>query len=95
MELSHKVLCPEFEIPKDHQGAESDAKAETIGASWSSIPYLHRRSGEMLETERVSKAQRFYRDLGAVGRVMVVALANWLGKDQSPLAQVAGRDLSG
>ena len=66
-----------------------------IQASSSSIPYLHQRSGEMPERERVSKAQRFYRDLGAVGEVMVVALANWLGKGQSPNAQVAGHGLNG
>ena len=42
------VLCPEFVIPKDHQGAESDAKAKSLlRASWSSISYLHQRSGEM------------------------------------------------
>ena len=66
-----------------------------IQASSSSIPYLHQRSGEMPERERVSKAQRFYRDLGAVWGVMVVALANWLGKGQSPVAQVAGCGLNG
>ena len=49
----------------------------------------------MPERERVSKAQRFYRDLGAVGGVMVMALADWLGKGQSPLAQVARRGLNG
>ena len=65
-----------------------------IRASWSSIPYLHRRSIEMLEREQVSKAQRFYRDLEAVGRVTVVALADWLGKGQSPVAQVAGCGLN-
>ena len=32
------------------------------------------------ESERVSKAQRFYRGLGAVGGVMGVALADWLGR---------------
>ena len=46
------------------------------------------------ERERVSKAQRFHRDLGAVDGVMVVALADWLGKGQSPLAQVARRGLN-
>ena len=65
-----------------------------IQASSSSIPYLHQRSGEMPERERVSKAQRFYRDLGVVGGAMVVALADWLGKGQSPTAQVAGRGLN-
>ena len=47
------------------------------------------------QRERVSKAQRVYRGLGVVGEVMVVALANWLGKGQSPLSQVAGRGLMG
>ena len=47
------------------------------------------------ERERVSKAQRFYSDLRAVGGVKVVALADWLGKGQSPVAQVAGRGLNG
>lgn len=49
----------------------------------------------MPERERVSKAQRFYRGLGAVGGVMVVALANWLGKGQVPVAQIARSGLSG
>ena len=66
-----------------------------IRASSSSIPYLHRRRGEIPERERVSKAQRFYRGLGAVGGVMVVALADWLGKGQRPIAQVAGCGLNG
>ena len=48
----------------------------------------------MPEKERVSKAQRLYRDLGAVGGVMVVALADWLGKGQSPVGQVAGHGLN-
>lgn len=49
----------------------------------------------MPERERVSKAQRFYRGLGAVGGVMVVALADWLGKGQVPVAQIARSGLSG
>ena len=64
-----------------------------IRASSVSIPYLHLRSGEMPGRERVSKAQRFYRGLGAVGEVMAVASADWLGKGRSPVMQVAGRVL--
>ena len=60
-------------------------------ASSSSIPYLHRGSGEIPGRERVSKAQRFYWGLGAVGEVMAVASADWLGKGWSPVRQVSGR----
>ena len=63
-----------------------------IRASSVSIPYLHLRSGEMPGRERVSKAQRFYRGLGAVGEIMVVALANWLGKGRG-LSRLAGEGL--
>ena len=61
-----------------------------IRASSSSIPYLHRRSGEIPGRERVSKAQRFYWGLGAVGEVMAMASADWLGKGPSPVRQVRG-----
>ena len=62
-----------------------------IRASSSSVPYLHRRSGEIPgEREQVSKAQRFYWGLGAVGEVMAVASADWLGKGPSPVTQVSG-----
>ena len=64
-------------------------KSLFIRASSSSIPYLHRRSGEIPERERVSKAQRFYRGLGAVGEVMAVASADWLGKGRG-LSRLAG-----
>ena len=74
-----------------------------IRACSSSIPYLRQHSGEIpegggereRERERVSKAQRFYRGLGVVGEVMVVALAYWLGKGENPLTQVAGCGLIG
>ena len=59
-----------------------------IRASSSSIPYLHRHSGEIPERERVSKGQRFYWGLGAVGEVMAMASADWLGKGPSPVRQV-------
>ena len=39
--------------------------------------------------ERVSKAQRFYRGLGAVGEVMDVVSADWLGKGRG-LGRLAG-----
>ena len=37
------------------------------------------------QREGVSKGQRFYWALGAVGEVMAVASADWLGKGQSPV----------
>ena len=85
---SFAVLCPEFVIPKYRQGAESDVKAkeplfELAGAQSpactdSVVRYLG---------ERVSKGQRFYWGLGAVGEVMAVASADWLGKGWSPLGR--------
>ena len=56
---------------------------------------MHRHSGEIPKRERVSKAQRFYRGLGAVGEVMAVASADWLGKGRSPVTQVTRRVLIG
>ena len=38
--------------------------------------------------EPVSKGQRFYWGLGAVGEVMAMASADWLGKGPSPVRQV-------
>ena len=83
------MLCPEFMIPKNHQGAESHAKAKEplfeLARARAQSPTctnaVVRYRGERL---RVSKAQRFYWGLGAVGEVMAVASANWLGKGRSP-----------
>ena len=85
-------------IPKDHRGAESDAKAKeplfelarAQSPTCTDTAVRYRR-----ERERVSEAQRFYRGLGAVGEVMAVASADWLGKGGSPVMQVAGRVLIG
>ena len=77
------MLCPEFVIPKDHQGAESHAKAKEpfIRASSSSIPYLHRRSGEIPERE-----SGFQKHKGFIG---IMALPDWLGKGRG-LSRLAG-----
>ena len=84
--------------PKDHQGAESDAKAKeplfelARAQSPTCTEAAVRYRGER---ERVSKGQRFYWGLGAVGEVMAVASADCLGKGRSPVTQVAGRVLIG
>ena len=66
-----------------------------IRASSSSIPYLHRRSGE-IPGERVSfKRTKVLLGPRAVGEVMAVASADWLGKGPSPVRQVSGRLLKG
>ena len=31
--VRERLLCPEFVIPKDHQGAESNAKAKSLYSS--------------------------------------------------------------
>ena len=56
--------------------------ARTQSPTCSDAAVRYRREG-------VSKAQRFYRGLGAVGEVMAVASADWLGKGGSPVMQVA------
>ena len=62
-----------------------------IQASLSSIPYLHGHSSEMPGREsEFQKDKGFYWGLGAVGKVMAVASANWLGKGPSPVRQVGG-----
>ena len=69
-----------------------------IPASSSSIPYLHREAVRYRrERERVSRAQRFYRDhgLSRLAGEGSVASADWLGKDQSPVTQVDGHGLKG
>ena len=58
---SPQILCPEFVIPKDHQGAESDVKAKeplfelARAQSPTCTVEVVRYRGE-----RVSKGQRFY-----------------------------------
>ena len=94
--LGLELLCPQFVIPKDHQGAESDAKAKSLySPSSSSIPYLHRHSGEILGRRASFKRTKVLLGPGAVGEVMAVASADWLGKGWSPVVQVAGRVLIG
>ena len=48
------LLCPEFVIPTDHQGAESDVKAKE--------PFLHLGSGEIPGRE-----SEFQKDKGFIG----------------------------
>ena len=79
-------------IPKYRQGAESDVKAKeplfelarAQSPTCTDAAVRYRR-----ETERVSKAQRFYWGLGAVAEVMAVASADWLGKGRG-LGRFAG-----
>ena len=66
------------------------SKRAFIRASSSSIPYLQDAAVRYWERERVSKGQRFYWGLGAVGEVMAMASADWLGKGPSPVRQVSG-----
>ena len=90
-------VMPRIRDPQMPPGSRVRCKSKRafIRASSSSIPYLHRRSGEIPgrksdtgEKERVSKGQRFYWGLGAVGEVMAMASADWLGKCPSPVRQV-------
>ena len=92
-----RTVMPRTRDPQRQLGSpvRCKSKRDFIRPSSSSIPYLHRRIGEKPERERVSKGQRFYWGLGAVGEVMAVASANWLGKGQGPVTQVAGRVLIG
>ena len=76
------LLCPEFMIPKDHQGAKSDAKAkeplfELAGAQSPTCTDAEVRYWG----ERTSfKSTKVFWGLGAVGEVMAVASADCLGK---------------
>ena len=85
------MLCPEFVIPKYRQGAESDvqAKEPLFELARAQSPTCTDAVVRYWERERVSKAQSFYRGLGAVGEVMAVASADWLGKGRSPVRQVS------
>ena len=68
-------------IPKDSQGAESNVKAKEplFQLARADFPTCT-EAAVRYQGEQVTKAERFYWGLGAVGEVMAMASADWLGK---------------
>ena len=75
------IVVPKVANPKEttKEPTRMQKQRAFIRASSSSIPHLHQCSGKMPEKKSVfSPEQRFYGFPGRFGRVMAVALADWL-----------------
>lgn len=66
-----KLLCPKSQTPEDHLGANTGEKAKSLFSSSFELSLLSAlmQQRDAREREPVSKTQRFYGALGAVGGV--------------------------